>query len=156
MSQEERNRLQDEALELDKQAAGLEADARAKRAEAANLRTRRARLPAPPVDYQRRAVIGEAVAPGEANTEPKASGQQKGYVVLSDEERMRGFVRDVRDTYTHEKCGHTTTMSRALAETYARAPDFYSGTFCCHCGSHFPVGAGGQFVWTGTSEKVGT
>jgi hypothetical protein len=47
-------------------------------------------------------------------------------------------------------------MSQTLAETYARQPDFYSGTFCVCCGSHFPVGADGEFVWAGTQEKVGT
>ncbi len=30
-----------------------------------------------------------------------ATGQQKGYVVLSPEERARGFVRPVRGTYVH-------------------------------------------------------
>jgi len=47
-------------------------------------------------------------------------------------------------------------MSLALAETYARCPDFYSGTFCVQCGAHFPVGADGEFVWAGTKQKVGT
>ena len=28
-------------------------------------------------------------------------------------------------------------MGRALAETYARDPKFYSGTFCVNCGRHF-------------------
>jgi hypothetical protein len=44
----------------------------------------------------------------------------------------------------------------SLAETYARCPDFYSGTFCCTCGNHFPVGEAGEFTWTGTDQKVGT
>jgi hypothetical protein len=83
-------------------------------------------------------------------------GQQKGYVVLSDEERAKGFVRPVRRSYVHEKCGVVTTMGQALAETYAREPKFYSGTFCCGCGTHFPVGPDGEFVWDGTDEKVGT
>lgn len=62
----------------------------------------------------------------------------------------------VRVGYVHEACGGLTTMGLALAETYARQPDFYSGTFCVTCGSHFPVGEDGQFVWTGTDQKVGT
>ena len=56
-------------------------------------------------------------------------------------------------------CGVVTTMGRTLAETYARDPYFYSGTFCCGCGAHFPVGPaemGGEFVWDGTDERVGT
>lgn len=86
---------------------------------------------------------------------PRA-GQQKGYVVLSDAERAKGFVRPVRRSYVHEKCGVVTTMGQSLAETYAANPYFYSGTFCCGCGTHFPVGEDGEFVWDGTSEKVGT
>lgn len=83
-------------------------------------------------------------------------GQQKAYVVLSDEERAKGFVRPVRRSYVHEKCGIVTTMGQALAETYARDPSFYTGTFCCGCGAHFPVGEDGEFVWDGTTEKVGS
>lgn len=85
-----------------------------------------------------------------------ATGQQKGYVVLSAEERAKGFVRLVRRSYVHEKCGTATTMGQALAETYARQPSFYSGTFCVGCRAHFPVGADGEFLWYGTSDKVGT
>lgn len=33
--------------------------------------------------------------------ELKPNGQQKGYVVLSPEERLKGFVRPVRTTYRH-------------------------------------------------------
>lgn len=88
--------------------------------------------------------------------EIKPNGQQQGYVVLSDAERAKGFVRAVRRSYTHVKCGGLTTMSQSLAETYARDPKFYSGTFCCSCAAHFPVGADGEFVWADTAEKVGT
>lgn len=84
------------------------------------------------------------------------NGQQEGYIVLAEEERAKGFVRPVRKSYVHEKCGTVTTMGRTLAETYARNPFFYSGTFCCGCGAHFPVGPKGEFVWAGTKEKVGT
>lgn len=87
-------------------------------------------------------------------------GLQKGYVVLSDAERARGFVRPVRDSYRHLTCGKITTMTRALAETYARDPTFYNGTFCSTCRSHFPVGAEGQFTWYendgSEGPKVGT
>ncbi|MDF1606931.1 hypothetical protein PZ897_01940 [Hoeflea sp. YIM 152468] len=88
--------------------------------------------------------------------ELKPNGQQKGYVVLSDDERAKGFVRPVRNAYKHLVCGVVTTMGDSLAETYARDPFFYSGTFCVGCGKHFPVGENGEFVWSGTDEKVGT
>lgn len=97
---------------------------------------------------------GSPVTPDHRELRP--DGQQKGYVALSAEERAKGFVRPVRRSYIHEKCGTKTTMGQALAETYARQPDFYSGTFCCECGAHFPVGPNGEFVWDGTAEKVGT
>jgi hypothetical protein len=86
----------------------------------------------------------------------KPNGQQQDYVVLAEEERAKGFVRPVRRSYKHLKCGTVTTMGQSLAETYARNPHFYSGTFCCGCGTHFPVGETGEFVWDGTNEKVGT
>lgn len=85
-----------------------------------------------------------------------ATGMQKGYIVLSDEERAKGFVRPVRRSYLHLTCGSVTTMGQSLAETYARDPSFYTGTFCVACRAHFPVGERGEFVWTGTDEKVGT
>lgn len=147
--------------------------------------------------------------------EVKDNGQNKAYLILSDEERAKGFVRPVRCSYVHigrklyyknihrwlteeEKkeykhlsnyvaimtvltnedgsfmggsyvtqeevdawkenkriggCGTLTTMARAIAETYARNPKFYSATFCCGCGKHLPVD---EFVWDGTDEVVGS
>lgn len=126
-----------------------------------------------------------------------ATGQHKAYWVLSEEERSKGFVRPVRDTYRHvghagpanplrdltpeererydqfgyvkfEKyqedgrsvtgrfwtqeqldkigkgCKTTTTMGRAIAETYARDPKYYGSTFCVNCGTHLPVD---EFIW---------
>lgn len=98
---------------------------------------------------------GTQVYPEHRDIVPE-TGQQKGYVVLAEEERAKGFVRPVRRQYKHLKCGGVTTMGQTIAETYARDPFFYSGTFCCHCQEHFPVGADGEFVWLDTDEKVGT
>jgi hypothetical protein len=53
-------------------------------------------------------------------------------------------------------CGTVTTMSLPLAETYARDPKFYGGTFCCGCHAHFDVGEKGEFLWADTDERVGT
>jgi hypothetical protein len=97
---------------------------------------------------------GTQIYPEHRNLRP--DGQQQGYVVLAEEERAKGFVRPVRRIYRHLKCGSTTTMGQTIAETYARQPSFYSGTFCCACSAHFPVGKDGEFVWQGTDEKVGT
>jgi hypothetical protein len=83
----------------------------------------------------------------------KENGQQKGYVVLSAAERAKGFVRPVRLTYVHSICGSETTVSQAIAETYARDPKFYSGTFCVSCGVHRPLD---EFVWKDIDEKVGS
>ena len=98
---------------------------------------------------------GSPVTPDHREIDPR-TGQQKGYVVLSAEERAKGFVRPVRRKYIHDKCGCLTEMGLALAETFARDPYFYSGTFCVGCRAHFPVGEDGQFTWDGTTEKVGT
>jgi len=84
------------------------------------------------------------------------TGMQRDYLVLSAEERAKGFVRPVRDSYVHEKCGARTTMGQALSETYARDPGFYSGTFCSRCRGHFPVGEAGEFTWSADGSKVGT
>lgn len=53
-------------------------------------------------------------------------------------------------------CGAVTWMNEALAQTYARQPDYYTGTYCARCRAHFPVGPKGEFVWDGTDERVGT
>ncbi len=53
-------------------------------------------------------------------------------------------------------CGKVTSMPRPIAETYARDPGYYGSTFCCGCGTYLPVGAQGEFVWDGTSQRVGT
>lgn len=89
------------------------------------------------------------------------TGMQKAYLVLSDEERAKGFVRPLRTSYVHERCGGLTTMAEPIAETYARRPDFYGATFCATCRDHYPVGAEGEFLWADaggnrTEEKVGT
>ncbi len=82
-----------------------------------------------------------------------ASGMQKDYIVLCEEERKLGFVRPYRNSYRHLQCGTVTTMGRALSETYARDPKFYSGTFCCGCRTHFPLD---QFAWTVDGQMVGS
>lgn len=147
---------------------------------------------------------GSPVYPEHKEINP-ATGMQKGYVVLSEEERAKGFVRPVRYSYKHagvrpkyetrpltqkeeelfrafkyvayeeypptdesgatgmywtakqlaSGCGAVTTMAVNIAQTYARNPKFYGSTFCCGCGTHFPVGEGGEFVWDGTEERVG-
>jgi hypothetical protein len=53
-------------------------------------------------------------------------------------------------------CGTVTSMPRPIAETYARSPGYYGSTWCCGCGQYLPVGRDGEFVWAGTSERVGT
>lgn len=100
-------------------------------------------------------IDGSPVTPDHREIDP-ATGMQKAYVVLSAAERAKGFVRPFRSSYIHKKCGGVTTMTLALAETYACDPKFYSGTYCALCESHFPVGEFGEFIWPGTNEKVGT
>jgi hypothetical protein len=43
-----------------------------------------------------------------------------------------------------------TTMNQEIAETYARQPSFYGGTFCVRCGSHFNLRQ-----WVKDSEGTG-
>jgi len=74
----------------------------------------------------------------------KESPQKKKYLVLTEEERAKGFVRPVRDTYVHDKCGVATIMNMAVAETYARNPKFYGATYCMSCKMHLSVS---EFKW---------
>lgn len=99
-------------------------------------------------------------------------GQHKVYLVLSEEERAKGFVRPVRTEYVHLRtkdggdpprvitsmkdmvgCGTLTRMSRDIAETYARDPGFYSHTYCIGCGKHLPVA---EFSWDADNLAVGS
>jgi hypothetical protein len=115
---------------------------------------------------------GEPVAVVRAN-QTEETGQHKGYIVLCEDERKKGFVRPYRDAYKHVGklielenddneaitthriggCGSVTTMGRSLSETYARDPSFYGATFCVHCNKHLPVA---EFVWTADGQQVGS
>lgn len=79
--------------------------------------------------------------------------QQKVYLILSEEERKKGFVRPYRDRYLHQTCGTETRMGRELSETYARNPKFYGATYCVHCEMHRPVS---EFVWSVDGQVVGS
>lgn len=125
----------------------------------------------PPADRSKRELVSGAPIPeDESHRELKADGQQRDYIVLSPEERAKGFVRPVRRTYVHVGidpimhgsvivkagkggCGTRTTMGQAIAETYARDPGFYGGTMCVGCGTHLPLN---QFFWEGTTQQVGS
>lgn len=50
-------------------------------------------------------------------------------------------------------CGTNTVMKEEIAETWACDPEYYTSTFCVHCGKHFPVN---EFVWTNTNLTLGT
>lgn len=83
--------------------------------------------------------------------------QADAYLVLSDEEKVKGYLRPVRVSYVHEVCRSVTTMSQSIAETYARNPGFYGATYCVKCQMHRPVGPEGEFYWDdGHGSKVGT
>lgn len=105
------------------------------------------------------------------DTEP--GPQAEAYLVLSEEERGKGFVRPLRRSYVHvgpggheidpndpsrhgrtgRGCGVQTTMGLALCETYARDPKFYGATYCVGCSMHLPVA---EFVWAEDGEVVGS
>ena len=104
-------------------------------------------------DNNRVHVSGNPVPTDHSHTALKENGQQKDYVVLTADERAKGWVRPYRDSYIHTTCGTETKMSRPIAETYARNPHFYSGTFCVGCSSHFSLD---QFKWADSDEQVGS
>ena len=86
-------------------------------------------------------------------------GMQEKYLVLSEDERAKGFVRPLRRSYVHARgptvnsCGAVTRMGLALCETYARDPKFYGATYCVGCSTHHPVD---EFDWDEDGEVVGS
>lgn len=88
-----------------------------------------------------------------ADTEPAPMAEV--YLVLSDEERAKGFVRPLRRSYIHLTCGTETRMGAALAETYARQPSFYGATYCVGCRMHRRVGEHGEFDWIQADGSIG-
>jgi len=87
---------------------------------------------------------GNPVPDDNSHTEIQSNGMQKEYVVLSKEERSKGYVKPLRYNYLHNICGTVTSMSSSIAETYARNPYFYNGTFCSNCRAHFELT---EFTW---------
>lgn len=83
----------------------------------------------------------------------KPQDQMKKYLVLSDEEIAKGFVRPLRRSYIHKKCGVETKMDSKLCETYARDPSFYGSTYCVSCRMHLPVQ---EFRWAEDNKIVGS
>lgn len=88
----------------------------------------------------------------------KPTPMQEKYLVLTDAERKRGWVRPLRDAYQHtfnhatnRPCGVVTYMGREIAETYAKNPNFYGSTYCIECRMHRPVE---EFVWIDRKGKV--
>jgi hypothetical protein len=77
--------------------------------------------------------------------------QNEAYLVLTDRERANGFVKPYREAYKHLECGNTTSMDRAIAETYARDPYFYGATYCVQCQKHRPLS---EFVWEPDGETM--
>lgn len=93
--------------------------------------------------------------------EEKEKFRDEGYVKFEEypEERrptLGHYWTQERLNRAQKACGSVTSMSRSLAETYAREPRFYGSTFCVTCSKHFPVGEKGEFIWAGTNERVGT
>lgn len=77
------------------------------------------------------------------DTEPV--GQAAAYLVLDPVHPDRKLHRPVRTSYRHTRgCGAVTTMSLAIAETYARDPKFYGATYCTGCRMHKDVA---EFEW---------
>lgn len=83
--------------------------------------------------------------------------QAEMYIVLSEAERSKGWVRPYRDAYRHVECSVNpslvTHMGQALSETYAKNPKFYGATFCVACSKHRPVS---EFVWDKDGQVVGS
>jgi hypothetical protein len=77
--------------------------------------------------------------------------QNKAYLVLTDEELSKGFIKPFRNSYKHLTCGTLTTMGEKIADTYATDPWFYGATYCCYCMKHRPLS---EFVWEPDGESM--
>lgn len=98
-----------------------------------------------------------------SDSEPVA--QNEVYLVLSEEEIAKGYVRPYRNEYYHVECplvkngrivneqSACTSMGHMLSATYAREPKFYGATYCVHCSMHKPVS---EFRWSKDHEVVGS
>lgn len=89
--------------------------------------------------------------PGLRRESDTGSGQNEAYLVLSEEDRAKGFVRPYRDTYIHTMCNTRTKMGRPIAETYATNPSFYGATYCVKCRAHLPLS---EFTWIDAQGRV--
>jgi hypothetical protein len=77
------------------------------------------------------------------------------YLILSEEERAKGFIRPVRRSYVHDNaptaCHYNTRMAQDIAETFARNPKFYGATYCVFCAMHRPVN---EFHWVDDPDQL--
>lgn len=55
----------------------------------------------------------------------------------------------------HSGCGGVSTMSNELAQSFAQGKISYRYVYCSHCQKSFKVGADGEFVWYGTTDRLG-
>lgn len=84
----------------------------------------------------------------------KPTEMNEAYLVLSEDERKKGWVRPFRNKYVHTRgCGGVTIMGDALSETYAKNPKFYGATYCVGCKMHRPVA---EFDWDVDGQPVGS
>lgn len=121
---------------------------------------------------------GSPVTPDHRAIDPR-TGQQRGYVVLSAEERARGFVRPLRRTYTHVGSSGPKYPLRDLTpeekerhadrgyvkfELYPESESPTTGRYWTQaqldrhgrgCGGDTSMGVA-LAVWQGTSERLGS
>jgi hypothetical protein len=77
--------------------------------------------------------------------------QNSVYLVLSEEELSKGYLKPFRTSYKHLACNSVTTIGEKLSATYARDPWFYGATYCVHCRMHRPLI---EFVWEPDGESM--
>src|SRR6185312_13361363 len=68
---------------------------------------------------------GKPVPEDNAHTKLRANGQQESYVVLSAEERAKGFVKPVRQSYRHDGPPPLPNNLRELTEEEHQRYDNY-------------------------------
>jgi len=82
----------------------------------------------------------------------ETDGQLSTYPTLPPEQRWRGDLSTIPQSYLHEACGAVTKMPEDIIRTYMVNPYFYGySSFCCGCGTHVPAR---KLKWVETGENM--
>lgn len=87
-----------------------------------------------------------------AHTQLLPDGQYKDHQTVPPDQRYKGSLEGVPQTYYHSKCGVATGMPEEIVRSYLVNPFLYSPvTFCCGCNAYVPMQ---EVIWIETKERL--